>query len=94
MFYSSPNNLIMPGPPASMGDGWETARRRDDGNDWVEVRLACAGRIDVAELDTSCFIGNAPGWASSATAQTCVVLARTAAAARTPGTGSHSAATS
>jgi allantoicase len=26
-----------------MGEGWETARRRDDGNDWVELRLAGAG---------------------------------------------------
>ena len=34
-FYSSPNNLIKPGLPRTMGDGWETARRRDDGNDWV-----------------------------------------------------------
>ena len=26
-----------------MGEGWETARRRDDGNDWVLVRLAAPG---------------------------------------------------
>jgi allantoicase len=47
-----------------MGEGWETARRRDDGNDWVAVRLACAGSVEVVELDTSHFVGNAPGWAA------------------------------
>jgi allantoicase len=29
----------------------------------VAVQLACAGVVEVAELDTSCFVGNAPGWA-------------------------------
>ena len=47
-----------------MGEGWETARRRDDGNDWVEVRLAARGTVRVAELDTTWFLGNAPGAAA------------------------------
>jgi len=64
MFYSSPANLLMPGLARVMGDGWETARRRDDGHDWVTVRLACAGSVEVVELDTSHFVGNAPGWAT------------------------------
>ena len=64
MFYSSPGNLISPGLARVMGEGWETARRRDDGNDWVELRLAGPGVVRLAELDTSHFIGNAPGWAS------------------------------
>jgi allantoicase len=64
MFYSSPKNLISPGLARVMGEGWETARRRDDGNDWVELRLAGAGVVRLAELDTSWFVGNAPGWAS------------------------------
>jgi allantoicase len=64
MFYSSPANLISPGEARVMGEGWETARRRDDGNDWVELRLAGPGVIRLAELDTSHFVGNAPGWAS------------------------------
>jgi allantoicase len=42
-FYGSPRNLISPGLARVMGEGWETARRRDDGNDWVELRLAGAG---------------------------------------------------
>ena len=61
MFYSSPNNLLLPGTPRTMGDGWETSRRRDTGNDWVQVRLAGQGILTAAELDTSYFIGNAPG---------------------------------
>jgi allantoicase len=64
MFYSSPNNLIAPGPAAVMGEGWETARRRDDGNDWVQIRLAARGIVHLVELDTSHFKGNAPGWAT------------------------------
>jgi allantoicase len=64
MFYSSPSNLLLPGQARVMGDGWETSRRRDQANDWVEVRLACAGSVEVVELDTSHFVGNAPGWAS------------------------------
>ena len=63
MFYSSAAHLIAPGRARTMGEGWENARRRDDGNDWVSVRLALPGRIRYAELDTSLFVGNAPGWA-------------------------------
>jgi allantoicase len=47
-----------------MGEGWENARRRDDGNDHVTVRLAAKGRVRRIEIDTSYFVGNAPGWAS------------------------------
>ena len=63
-FYGSPDNLLAPGLAATMGEGWETARRRDDGNDWVLVRLAARGQIRFAELDTSHFKGNAPGAAA------------------------------
>ena len=64
MFYSSPTNLLLPGRARIMGDGWENARRRDDGNDYVTVRLAAKGRLRRVEVDTSYFVGNAPGWAS------------------------------
>lgn len=60
-FYGAPSRLIAPGLARTMGEGWETARRRDDGNDWVLVRLAAPGRIRLVELDTSHFKGNAPG---------------------------------
>jgi allantoicase len=63
-FYSSPLQLLQPGRARVMGDGWENARRRDDGNDHVTVRLAGPGRVRRVEVDTSCFVGNAPGWAS------------------------------
>ena len=64
LYYGSPLRLVAPGNARSMGEGWETARRRDDGNDWVEVRLACEGVVRVAELDTTWFLGNAPGAAA------------------------------
>jgi allantoicase len=64
MFYSSPTNLISPGEARVMGEGWETARRRDEGNDWVEFALAGPGVVRLAEIDTRYFVGNAPGWAS------------------------------
>ncbi|HSV39033.1 MAG TPA: allantoicase [Nocardioidaceae bacterium] len=64
MFYSSPGNMLLPGRPRTMGEGWENARRRDDGNDHVTVRLAGPGLVRRVEIDTSYFVGNAPGWAS------------------------------
>ena len=64
MFYGHPQNMLMPGLAATMGDGWETSRRRDDGNDWVIVRLAAPAVIELADLDTRHFKGNAPGRAS------------------------------
>ena len=64
MFYSSPLQLLQPGRARSMGEGWENARRRDGGNDHVTVRLGARGRVRRVEVDTSYFVGNAPGWAS------------------------------
>ncbi|MFP5021659.1 allantoicase [Pseudonocardia phyllosphaerae] len=61
-FYSSPANMIAPGKARHMGEGWENARRRDGGNDWVEFALAAAGVPRHVEVDTTWFVGNAPGW--------------------------------
>jgi len=61
MFFGSPNNLIMPGDPRNMGDGWETKRRRGPGHDWTIVRLGRPGTIRRIEVDTRYFEGNAPG---------------------------------
>jgi allantoicase len=61
-FYGSAAKLILPGRARHMGEGWENARRRDDGNDWALFRLAGAGVVRHVELDTSYFVGNAPGW--------------------------------
>ncbi|BBY20190.1 allantoicase [Mycobacterium stomatepiae] len=63
-FYSAPQNLLFPGSARVMGEGWETARRRDGGNDWVQVRLAGEGVVRVAEIDTSHFLGNSPAQAA------------------------------
>ena len=90
-FYGRPQQLIGRGLARSMGEGWETARRRDAGNDWVEVALACEGVVTLAELDTSYFLGNAPGTASrspgSARTARCRCC-RAPACSPTPGTGS------
>jgi allantoicase len=59
-FYGSAWNLIMPGRPASMADGWENARRRDGGFDHATLGLAAAGVVRQVEIDTSYFVGNAP----------------------------------
>ncbi len=63
MFFSAPANALAPGRAQVMSDGWETARRRDDGHDWLVVRLAVPGVLHHAVIDTSRFAGNAPGHA-------------------------------
>lgn len=60
MFYSSPSNLLMPYSGINMGDGWETRRRRDDGNDWCIVKLGLTGTIRKVLVDTAHFKGNFP----------------------------------
>jgi allantoicase len=59
-FYSSAGNLILPGRATGMAQGWENARRRGPGHDYVTVALAAPGVLRHAEIDTSCFVGNAP----------------------------------
>lgn len=61
-FFSPPNNMLQPGESLYMSDGWETARRRDDGHDWAVVRLAAEAVVGVVEIDTTHYKGNAPGW--------------------------------
>ncbi len=63
-FYSSPRNVLSPGFPRVMGDGWETRRRRSAGNEWIVVRLAGLSVVSLAEIDTSLYVGNPPGAAS------------------------------
>jgi allantoicase len=60
-FYSSPRNAISPGLSRVMGEGWETRRRRSAGNEWLAVRLAAPAVVALVEVDTSGYIGNAPG---------------------------------
>lgn len=65
-FYSAPANLIAPGRARDMSEGWENARRRGPGNDYVIFRLAAASRPAYVEVDSSYFVGNAPGWVALA----------------------------
>jgi len=58
--YGSMHNLNAPGRGVNMGDGWETARRRGPGNDWVIAALAQPGVIERVEVDTAHFKGNYP----------------------------------
>ena len=60
MFFSSMNNLIMPGRSENMGDGWETKRRRGPGYDWIILKLGRPGRLQKIEVDTNHFKGNYP----------------------------------
>lgn len=59
-FFSPPENMLQPGPSRFMGDGWETARRRDAGHDWAVIRLAAPAVVRVLEIDTTHYKGNAP----------------------------------
>ena len=60
MHYGHMSNLIAPGRGINMGDGWETRRRREPGNDWVILKLGHPGRIRQVEVDTAFFKGNYP----------------------------------
>jgi allantoicase len=53
-------NILNPGRGVNMGDGWETARRRTPGFDWVIVALGHAGVVEEILVDTLHFKGNYP----------------------------------
>ncbi len=59
--FGQMNNMLMPGAPVNMGDGWETQRRRGPGFDWAVVRLGSRATINRFEVDTTHFKGNYPG---------------------------------
>jgi allantoicase len=54
------SNMLLPGRGINMGDGWETRRRREPGNDWAIVALAHPGVIRKIGVDTAFFKGNYP----------------------------------
>ncbi len=60
MHFGDMSNLLSTRPVANMGDGWETARRREPGNDWVVLKLGRKGRVCRVEVDTAFFRGNYP----------------------------------
>jgi allantoicase len=58
--FGVPDNLILPGKGINMGDGWETRRRREPGNDWCLFALGAPGVVEKIEVDTAFFKGNYP----------------------------------
>lgn len=58
--FGTMRNLNAPGRGINMGDGWETARRRVPGNDWVVLALGHAGIVESIEVDTAHYKGNYP----------------------------------
>jgi allantoicase len=58
-FYGSASVLTRPDRARTMGEGWETRRRRDGGNDWAVIQLAAPGRVRQVEVDTMHFKHNA-----------------------------------
>ncbi|HIA2342036.1 TPA: allantoicase, partial [Burkholderia contaminans] len=58
--FGPASQMLMPGRGVNMGDGWETRRRREPGNDWAIVALARPGIIRRVEVDTAFFKGNFP----------------------------------
>src|SRR5207244_11479884 len=70
-FFAAKENLIRQAPAiwregeyterGKWMDGWETRRRRDDGDhDWAIVRLSVPGIVRGVDVDTSFFKGNYP----------------------------------
>jgi allantoicase len=58
-FYTSAQMLNRPDRARTMGEGWETRRRRDAGHDFVEFRLGFPGEVRQLIIDTAHFKYNA-----------------------------------
>ena len=58
--FGHPVNMLGRGRGVNMGDGWETHRRREPGNDWCVLELGHVGKIEKIILDTAHFKGNYP----------------------------------
>jgi allantoicase len=58
-FYTSASMLNRPDEPRTMGDGWETRRRRDSGNDFAIFAFGIEGAIRKIVVDTTYFRYNA-----------------------------------
>lgn len=69
-FFAPSRRMLREAPPIFIADkydangkwmdGWETRRKRGGGHDWCVVKLARAGVLRAAEIDTAHFIGNHP----------------------------------
>ena len=58
--YGDVSALLSEGRGKNMGDGWETRRRREPGNDWIIIELGKKARLEEVEVDTAFFKGNFP----------------------------------
>lgn len=58
--FGKMSNVLLPGKGINMGDGWETARRRGPGHDWVIIALGHPGEFRKITVDTAFFKGNYP----------------------------------
>jgi allantoicase len=73
-FFAEKENLLKPGRGVFIADkytdrgkwmdGWESRRKRSEGNDWCIVQLATSGKIFGVDIDTNHFLGNHPPFAS------------------------------
>jgi len=73
-FFAPMGNLIKPGRGVFIEgkytengkwmDGWESRRKRNQGNDWCILKLGAAGIIEGVDIDTNHFLGNHPPHAS------------------------------
>jgi allantoicase len=60
-YFAHMDQILDPEPPANMGSGWETRRKRDGGDrDWLVLKMAEAGTLECIEVDTAFFKGNFP----------------------------------
>lgn len=58
-FYGSASAINRPDEARTMGEGWETQRRRDGGHDFAMIHLGYAGAVQQAIVDTRHFRYNA-----------------------------------
>ena len=73
-FFADKENLLKPGRGVFIADkytergkwmdGWESRRKRTEGNDWCIIQLAASGKIYGVDIDTNHFLGNHPPDAS------------------------------
>jgi len=73
-FFASANNIIKPEKPVfkeglftkdgKWMDGWESRRKRTEGNDFLIIKLGKPGLLNKIDLDTSHFNGNQPAMIS------------------------------
>ena len=58
--YGDVAALLSAGRGRTMGDGWETRRRREPGHDWIVIALGHRCHVERIEVDTAHFKGNYP----------------------------------